>query len=100
MGARDRARGPTRLAPFFAMATTKRKQRKRELVLLESVPALGAVLGLLTVTEAPKAADACSGGLGRCVGKSMTSALMPYVMHAIGGALLGTLLALALIYAW
>jgi hypothetical protein len=82
------------------MATTRSKQRKRELVLLESVPALGAVLGLLTVTEAPKAAGACSGGFGTCVGKSVTSALMPYVVHAIGGAVLGMVLALVLIYAW
>jgi hypothetical protein len=83
-----------------SMATIKRKQRKRESVVLESVPALGAVVGLLTVTAAPKPAEPCSGGLGTCVGKSMTSALMPYVTHAIAGALLGTMLALLLIYAW
>src|SRR5689334_21174329 len=82
------------------MARTRNRQHKRELVVLESVLALGAVLGLLTATGHREGANACRDALGTCVGVSMKSALMPYVTHAIAGALLGTALALVAIYTW
>jgi hypothetical protein len=80
------------------MARTKR-QRKRELILLESIPALGAVIGLTLAVDPPAATGPCR-QLGKCVGESVEATLTPYLTHAIAGALLGLGLALVILYAW
>ena len=76
-----------------------RKQEKRELKLVEMAAIAGAALGILQ-TGAPHAAAPCRGEVSRCLSHSIVGTLEPFVVHAMAGALAGTILVVSCLVLW
>ncbi|MEA2444237.1 MAG: 5-methylcytosine-specific restriction enzyme [Thermoleophilales bacterium] len=80
---------------------TVRARRSRELRLVESAAAAGAVVGLVLALDAPGSAGPCrGGGPAQCVGHTMLAVARPYATHAALGAAVGLAIALAALLVW
>src|SRR3954465_11456342 len=78
----------------------ERKLQKGEFKFLQSVMALGAVVGLVAATGGPAPSSACKGGAGVCFGDSVIAVAKPYLVHGGVGALIGAAAAAVLVCLW
>jgi hypothetical protein len=76
------------------------KSRKGELKFVESIAALAAVIGLVDSIGSRGAGRGCRAGAGECVGRTVAAVMKPYIVHGAVGAVIGTAIAIALVYHW
>src|SRR4051812_29205964 len=84
---------PLPIQPSEAMSRTRRRT-STETKVVESFPALGAAIGLLTAD--PGVARPCRGTASACVSDSLGASLAPYISGALAGAAVGLAVGLAL----
>src|SRR5947208_2395794 len=76
------------------------KLRRGELKFVESVAALGAVLGLIATTGGPAPTGQCHGHARHCFGQSVVAVARPYLVHGLVGGMIAAALGALLVLVW
>ncbi len=83
---------------WHSMPRSQRTRRALRTFVVELGLLVGGLLGLAVALQAPNSASStCRGNIGACIGAGITDAAMPLLLKTFGGALLGLLIAAALI---